>query len=296
MKIYDCFSYWDEDLLLDLRLNILNEYVDYFVIVEGNKTWQNNSKKLRFNLDNFKKFKDKIIYILVDELPDGLYDIEKQKEKDKANRTIDNTLKIEHNQRNKISEGLKSADENDLIIVSDVDEIPKLNFFKSEEIKNNILIFEQKMFYYKFDLVYDGFKWHGSKATQKMNFVNAQWLRDIKPKNYPKWRIDTFFSKKKYSNLKFIKDGGWHFTNMRSPKELHFKFMNFGHHVEYKESGLDVNKIQNIIGEKKVLYDHNVDKTSNKWNVAIDLKRVEHVLLPDYLINNKLKYKSWFDN
>ena len=72
--------------------------------------------------------------------------------------------------------------------------------------------------------------------------------------------------------------------------------MNFGHHVEYKESGLDVNKIQNIIGEKKVLYDHNVDKTSNKWNVAIDLKRVEHVLLPDYLINNKLKYKSWFDN
>ena len=177
-----------------------------------------------------------------------------------------------------------------------MDEIPKLNFFKSDEIKNNILIFEQKMFYYKFDLVYDGFKWHGSKATQKMNFVNAQWLRDIKPKNYPKWRIDTFFSKKKYSNLKFIKDGGWHFTNMRSPKELHFKFMNFGHHVEYKESGLDVNKIQNIIGKKKVLYDHNVDKTSNKWNVAIDLKRVDHVLLPDYLINNKLKYKSWFDN
>ena len=68
--------------------------------------------------------------ILVDELPDGLYDIEKQKEKDKANRTIDNTLKIEHNQRNKISEGLKSAEEKDLIIVSDVDEIPKLNSFK----------------------------------------------------------------------------------------------------------------------------------------------------------------------
>ena len=53
--------------------------------------------------------------------------------------------------------------------------------------------------------------------------------------------------------------------------------MNFGHHVEYKESGLDVNKIQNIIGKKKVLYDHNVDKTSNKWNVAIDLKRVEQI-------------------
>ena len=296
MKIYDCFQFFDENMMLDLRLNILDKHVHKFVVVENLFLHSGQKKRQNFDIKNFKKFKDKIIYILVDELPDGLYDIEKQKEKDKANRTIDNTLKIEHNQRNKISEGLKSAEENDLIIVSDVDEIPKLNSFKSEEIKNNILIFEQKMFYYKFDLVYDGFKWHGSKATQKMNFVNAQWLRDIKPKNYPKWRLDTFFSKKKYSNLKFIKDGGWHFTNMRSPKELHFKFMNFGHHVEYKESGLDVNKIQNIIGKKKVLYDHNVDKTSNKWNVAIDLKRVEHVLLPDYLINNKLKYKSWFDN
>ena len=70
MKIYDCFSYWDEDLLLDLRLNVLNEHVDHFVIVEVNKTWQNNPKKLRFNFDNFKKFKDKIIYIPLKDLPD----------------------------------------------------------------------------------------------------------------------------------------------------------------------------------------------------------------------------------
>ena len=48
--IYDCFSYWDEDLLLDLRLNILNEFVDHFVIVEGNKTWQNNKKDLKLSL------------------------------------------------------------------------------------------------------------------------------------------------------------------------------------------------------------------------------------------------------
>ncbi len=45
-SIYDCFSYWDEDLLLELRLNILDSYVDYFVIIEGNKTWQNNKKRL----------------------------------------------------------------------------------------------------------------------------------------------------------------------------------------------------------------------------------------------------------
>ena len=63
--IYDCFSYWDEDLLLDLRLNILNKIVDYFVIVEGNKTWQNNSKKLKFDIKKFNNFKNKIIYVPV---------------------------------------------------------------------------------------------------------------------------------------------------------------------------------------------------------------------------------------
>ena len=75
--IYDCFSYWDEDLLLDLRLNILNNYVDYFVIVEGNKTWQNNSKKLRFDINKFQKFKMelslyKISTVLKNLLLDGL--------------------------------------------------------------------------------------------------------------------------------------------------------------------------------------------------------------------------------
>ena len=58
--IYDCFSYLDEDLLLDLRLNIMDKFVDFFVIVEGNKTWQNNPKKLQFNIDKFPKFKKKL--------------------------------------------------------------------------------------------------------------------------------------------------------------------------------------------------------------------------------------------
>ncbi len=57
--IFDCFSYLDEDLLLEIRLNILNDHVDYFVIVEGNKTWQNNPKKLKFDIDKFDKFKKK---------------------------------------------------------------------------------------------------------------------------------------------------------------------------------------------------------------------------------------------
>ena len=102
--IYDCFSYWDEDLLLDLRLNILNKYVDYFVIVEGNKTWQNNKKELKFNVNKFKDFKDKIIYIPVTDLPDG-----------------ENPYLRENHQRNAIKKGLKTAKDNDLVIISDLD-------------------------------------------------------------------------------------------------------------------------------------------------------------------------------
>ena len=115
MKIYDCFSYWDEDLLLDLRLNILNEHVDYFVIVEGNKTSQNNSKKLRFNIKKFSKFKNKIIYIPVEDMPDG-----------------DNPYLRENFQRNCITRGLSNASNEDLVIVSDLDEILKLDSSKME--------------------------------------------------------------------------------------------------------------------------------------------------------------------
>ena len=91
MKIYDCFSYWDENILLDLRLNILNDYVDYFVIVEGNKTWQNNSKKLQFDINDFNNFKKKIIYIPVEDMPDG-----------------DDPYLRENFQRNCISRGIKN--------------------------------------------------------------------------------------------------------------------------------------------------------------------------------------------
>ena len=69
MKIIDCFMYFDEDLVLDLRLNILNSIVDKFVIVESKIDHAGNHKKLNFNINNFTKFKDKIEYFVLEELP-----------------------------------------------------------------------------------------------------------------------------------------------------------------------------------------------------------------------------------
>ena len=71
MKIFDCIIYLDEDFLLDLRFNILNNYVDYFVVVESNRTWQNNKKNFNFNMKKFEKFSHKIVYIKVEDMPDG---------------------------------------------------------------------------------------------------------------------------------------------------------------------------------------------------------------------------------
>ena len=127
--IYDCFSYWDEDLLLDLRLNILDNYVDYFVIVEGNKTWQNNPKKLRFEIDKFKKFKNKIIYVPVTDLPDG-----------------EDPYLRENHQRNAIVNGLNNANDNDLIIISDLDEIPDPNKINSFDPKKDMLYLNKNIF------------------------------------------------------------------------------------------------------------------------------------------------------
>ena len=135
MKIYDCFSYWDEDLLLDLRLNVLNNFIDYFVIVEGNKTWQNNFKKLRFDINKFSKFKKKIIYIPVTDMPDG-----------------DNPYLRENFQRNCISRGLKNSSKDDLIIISDLDEIPNPEAINDFKVDMKYAVFKQKHFYYKINL------------------------------------------------------------------------------------------------------------------------------------------------
>ena len=90
-------------------------------------------------------------------------------------------------------------------------------------INNEILFFKQKMFYYKLNLHYDGYCWYGTKAVKKKNFISPQWLRNLKSKKYPFWRFDTFFSKKKYMNIKFVDNGGWHFTCIKKPEEMNGK-------------------------------------------------------------------------
>ena len=296
MNIYDCFMYYDEDLLLDIRLNSLDKYVKKFVITEATYTHNGSKKKLNFDIKKYKKFQDKIEYIVVDQQPPNIIEIGKQDTAKKLEeKLILNGMARDYFQRENLKKGLKDLDKNDLVIISDLDEIPNLENLDLNKVKNNIIIFQQKMFYYKFNLLYEEFVWAGSKAVKYKNFISPQWLRNIKSKKYPRWRLDTLFSKKKYSNLLYINDGGWHFTCIRTPEDLEKKLLNFAHHHEFEKSGLKTNDLKKLIQEKRVMYDHNVDQRGYKWSGKSILKKINLNLLPVYIQNNLGKFSDWLD-
>ena len=296
MNIYDCFMYFDEDLLLDIRLNHLDKFVNKFVIVEADYTHNGNKKQLSFDINKFKKFEHKIVYIKVEKEPENIIKLVEGESKEKrGEKLILNGMARDYYQRESIKKGLSEAKDEDIILLSDLDEIPNLKDFDFSKINNNILFFEQKIFYYKLNLLYEDFSWHGTRAIKKKNFISPQWLRNIKGKRYPFWRLDVHFSKKKYSNLIFLKNGGWHFTCLKKPEDLEKKLKNFAHHYEFEESGLELNDIRRLIKERRVIYDYKVDQKEFKWSGQSTLKKIDTNQLPDYIIKNNKKFEEWLE-
>ena len=288
--------YYDEDLLLDIRLNSLEKFVKKFVITEATYAHNGENKKLNFDINKFKRFKDKIIYIVVDKQPKNILELKKEDTKEKTGeKLILNGMARDYFQRENLAKGLVDAKDEDLILISDLDEIPNLENLNFKNIKNNIIIFEQKIFYYKLNLLYDNFLWQGTRAIKNKNFLSPQWLRNIKSKKYPRWRIDTIFSKKKYSDLMLVKNGGWHFTCLKTPDQLEKKFLNYAHHYEFQESGLKIADIKKFISEKRVIYDYKVDQKEFKWSGRSTLKKLETKFLPSYISKNLHKYSDWLD-
>ena len=285
--------YYDEDLVLDIRLNILDKYVSKFVICEADFNHNGTRRNLKFDIKKFPKFKEKIIYLPLNHQPNNLRIFnEKDSHNIKNSKILDNALLRENFQRNFLQKEISKFHDEDLIIISDLDEIPNLKNFVY---KSKINLFEQKMFFYKLNLVQNNFIWYGSRACKKKNLITPQWIRNIKSKKYPLWKFYILFSKKKYNNINFIKNGGWHFTNIKNPKEIDLKLKNYLHHLEYEESGLNEMSIKKIISEKKIIYDHSVDKRGKKWNSSIKLIKEENKKLPSYIVNNSIKFKDWIE-
>ena len=117
----------------------------------------------------------------------------------------------------------------------------------------------------------------------------------MKDKKYSVYRLDTFFSSKKYSNIKFIQNGGWHFSNIKSAEEIEHKLRSYLHHREFEINPLSIKEIEKIMKNRQAIYDLNVDKRVNKIGNGSLLENYPLTNLPDYLQKNFQKFKEWID-
>ena len=296
MKIFDCFMYFDEEIVLETRLNYLDPYVDYFVIIESCFTHSGDRRDLKFDIKKFEKFKDKIIYKVYDKIPNKVQKVHENDDEDtKSYKYIMNALYRENGQRDYINEGIRDAKDEDMILISDVDEIPNLSSVDLRKIKEKIILFKQDMFYYKFNLRLPNMEWTGTKGCKKKNYISAQWLRNIKDRKYSFFRIDTLFSDKKFINVNIIKNGGWHFSNIKSAEEIELKLKSYLHHREFDLEPLDIKGIKKMIQNKQAIYDLRVDKTVNKIGTGDKLEKYKIENLPEVIKFNLNKYKEWLD-
>ncbi|WP_440910694.1 hypothetical protein [Candidatus Pelagibacter sp.] len=294
MKIFDTTTYFEEKLMMDLRFNTLDPFVDKFVVCEATFSHSGKKKEINFNKKDFPKFEDKIIHLILDKDP-----VEESKTNiNDLSILRANSIKRIEEQRNFIFKSLQDANTEDYVIYSDNDEIPKLENVNFEENKEKILIFKQKLFYYKFNLSFPRINWYGSKACKLKDLKNISWLRNTKNKKYNFFRIDTFFSNMKYINLKIIEDGGWHFTNLKTPEELLKKYLNDELHSEFDSNNNKLEDIEYKIRNKFVNYDHLADRkleNEKKQDNRFKLTKVSSEILPDYIKKNLEYYKDWID-
>jgi len=265
-KIFDCITFFNENDLLYLRLNILDKFVDYFVICEAEEDHRGNKKKLNFEINKFKKFESKIIYLVV-------------KKFENCKRSWDR----QDYQRDYLINGLTKANSNDIILFSDADEIPNLNNFMSFFEKNSekIGIFNQKVFYYKLNLQVLDYKiWEGTRVTKKKFIKSFSWLRShvrLKNLKYNFWRFDKF--KKIYE----ITNGGWHFSFLGDANSISSKIKSYTHSEYDKEKFTNIQNINERILNNLDPYDRN--KTLKKTTIDRNF--------PEYLLNNIDSYKDW---
>jgi beta-1,4-mannosyl-glycoprotein beta-1,4-N-acetylglucosaminyltransferase len=270
-KVYDCFTFFNEIELLEIRLNELDSVVDYFVIVESTRSFQKKEKPLYLNLDDERimKFKDKIIHVVVDDFPNFF-----------THWRIPKTWDYENHQRNAISRGLVSAMPDDIIIISDVDEIPNVDKLTENLKLNKPIVFEQRFFYYflnyvitkaapetcivkKNNLIF----WRGSVMIRHRDFTSAQKVRNLR--NDP--------------TIAGIEEGGWHFSYIGGINTIISKLQSFSHAKEAKQilnNTNDEEKISKIIAQGNDLFNRDMSFKTIPLSEPF----------PKYLINNLQKY------
>lgn len=269
-KIYDCITFYQANMLFQLRFEVLKDVVDYFVICEANKTHTGLKKKFNFNPKIPDKYKEKIIYIKVKDLPN--INIKGKKDYKLLRLQMENLFK-----------GIKFAKPDDLIVFSDEDEIPNpqlINTFNFQKYKFGIFL--QNMYYYKLNIINvneGNGNWAGPRICQRKNLKSFFKLRLLKTKNlyYPFWRID------KERNIQLIKNGGWHFTYLMTLKEISNKIKNMAH-TEFNK-----NEFKDILNIKKKI--KNLQDPFNR-NFILKKTKIDNTY-PNYIVKNKKFFKDW---
>ena len=251
-KIIDCFTFYNEIDMLTYRLNVLNDIVDYFILVEAKQTFVGKPKPLFFdeNKDLFNKFSEKIIHIIVD-LPF-----------DSNNININNRdqWKNEHFQRNCISQGLDkikdTLNDNDSIIISDVDEIPDsktLFKIKNGNIKNDISILEQDFYYYNLNSKRNEYWYHSKIITYKKYTELNISCNDIR-----------------FLQGTIVKNGGWHLSYFGSASFIQNKLKNFSHQEFNSNTFTDIDQIEEKINKQIDLFNRDKNNANSMTNISID--------------------------
>jgi beta-1,4-mannosyl-glycoprotein beta-1,4-N-acetylglucosaminyltransferase len=291
MKIIDTTTYFEEKMMMELRFNILSPFIDKFIVCESRYSHSGKEKDIKFNKSDFPEFENKIIHLVLDKEPK---EIIKKNSLNTSELRMNSIYRIKE-QRNYIGNVLKDFSNDDYVIYSDNDEIPNLENFDFKENKEKIIIFKQKLFYYKFNLTLPNVDWYGSKACKLKDLKNIDLLRAIKNKKYPFYRVDTFFSDIKYQSINLVSNGGWHFSNLKSIEELERKFLNDENHSEYELQGHNIDRIRENIKNRSIDYNHNAKKDSSDRFSPTKLQFTDIDILPSYLKINLDKYKDWID-
>ena len=261
--LVDCITFFRENFITNIRFEILNNVVDYFIVCEARYDHRGNRKKLNFKLKN-KKFKKKIIYLVLDcQFPKNYNSWERQAY-----------------QREYIFNELKNFNGNDYIMFSDPDEIPNPRTLKDFILFNKYGIFLQKHFVYKFNIFnHYSSPWEGTRICKLKDLQSINFMRQkVLLKNLHKWwRPD------KERNIQIIKDGGWHFKDIFSAKELSLKLKTFAH------TEFDIEKFTNLEAIKK--------KINNYFDIYGKNERYKKVKLdksfPEYILKNKKIFKNF---
>jgi len=151
------------------------------------------------------------------------------------------------------------------------------------------------MCYYKFNLYQKNYNWIGTRACKKKNLLSPQWLRDIKAKSYSFWRLDVFFSNKKYIDIFFVENGGWHFSYLNTPQLIDEKLRSYAHHREYELNTFTNSEIERRIKNRQSIYNLNLDQKKNQFSEGVKLDVLEFEELPDYIQSNCKEFEKWLD-